>query len=168
MEKHEVIFEGAPTVVGEIRANLLEPFIEATTTALGEMAGAEVNVRTIHQQAIPQRLEDITAVVEMMSATGGFLILSFPQRTAAALAARMLAGVTQEVDDSLIRDCVGEIANVIAGQAKAILAGGPYRFTFSIPKVLSSVSEFRPPPGMNCLAIIFGSDQGDFAVQVWR
>jgi CheY-specific phosphatase CheX len=61
---------------------------------------------------------------------------------------------------------VGEIANVIAGQAKAILADTPYRFTFTVPEVVAA-REFRPPQSLDCLVVAFRSDQGDFALQLF-
>jgi len=153
----------------EIRLHLVEPFIAAATTALSEMAGAEAIVRNVRQQTNPPELNDITAVVEITATTThGFLVLSFPKPTAAALAARILAGTAQKPDDNLIRDCVGEMTNVIAGQAKAMLAGGLYQFTFSIPKVLAGPSDFQPPQCPNCLVISFRSDQGEFALQLLR
>jgi hypothetical protein len=66
-----------------------------------------------------------------------------------------------------IGDCVGEIANVIAGQTKAMVAGGPHQFTFSIPDVLAPVSEFEPPQNWDRFAIAFQSPLGDFEIQVF-
>src|SRR5262245_47953055 len=152
----------------EIRLHLVEPFIAATNAALSEMVGAEAIVQNVRQQTNPAPLNDITAVVEITATTNGFLVLSFPKPTAAALTARILAGTAQAPDENLIRDCVGEMANVIAGQAKALLAGGPYQCTFSIPKVLAGASDFRPPQRSNCLVISFRSDKGEFALQLLR
>ncbi len=146
---------------------LLVPFIAATRTALGEMAGTEVVVRAAFQKSMHRVLGDLAAVLELKSATEGPLVLSFPHRTAAALAGRILAGVTQEVDEPLIRDCVGEIANVVAGQAKALLAGGPYRFAFSIPQVVVVAKECPPQQGLDCLVVAFSSDRGEFALQLF-
>ena len=157
---------GAQPVAGEIRDTLLEPFITATCVALGEMASTEVVVRAVYQKTVPHALGDIAAVLELLSAREGFLVLSFPERTAAALAGRILAGVAEEVDADLIRDCVGEIANVVAGQAKALLAGTPYRFAFSLPKVVVGGPEFRPKQGQDCLVVAFNSDLGEFAMQL--
>jgi chemotaxis protein CheX len=150
----------------EIRHDLVEPFIAATSAALSEMAGAEPIVVAVRQQSFPDPLNDITAVVEITATTTGYLVLSFPQPTAAALTAQILAGATRELDENLIRDCAGEMANVIAGQAKAMLAGGRYQFTFSIPKVLASASDFRPPQRLDCLIISFRSEQGEFTLQL--
>jgi CheY-specific phosphatase CheX len=167
LEELEVDVDGAQPIVGELRANLLEPFIVATGTALGQMAGAEVVVRAVFQKTMHHALGDIAAVFRLRSASEGFLVLSFPERTAAALAGRILAGVSQQVDANLIRDCAGEIANVVAGQAKALLAETPYRFVFFMPQVVVDAKEFRAPPSLDCLAVIFSSDTGSFALQLF-
>jgi CheY-specific phosphatase CheX len=40
-----------------------------------------------------------------------------------------------ELNDGIVNDVAGELANVIAGQAKTMLKGTPYHFTMSIPAV---------------------------------
>jgi chemotaxis protein CheX len=148
--------------VEQIRDSL----IAATCAAVGEMAGTEVAARDSSPQTVDHPLGDIAVVVELRSATGGLLVLHFPGRTAAALAGRILAGVTPQVDEDLVRDCMGEIANVVAGQAKALLAETPYRLTFSLPRVVAG-SAFQPPRGGDCLTIPFGSKLGEFALQLF-
>jgi chemotaxis protein CheX len=167
LDGFEVVDEGAPPVGGEIRDKLLEPFIGATFAALSEMVGTEVVVRAVYQKTMDHALGDLAAVIGLRSETEGSLVLAFPQQTAAALAGRILAEVTPEVDDSLIRDCVGEIANVVAGQAKAMLAEGPYRFVFCLPQIVVRAKDFQPRPGLDCLVAAFASDQGDFALQLF-
>jgi chemotaxis protein CheX len=166
LDLFEIAGAGAQPVVGEVRDKLLEPFITAACTALGEMAGTEVIARAVYRKTLPPALGDIAAVVELLSAREGFLVLSFPKQTAAALAGRILAGVTKEVDEDLICDCMGEIANVVAGQAKALLADTPYRFTFSLPKVVVGGREFDPKQGQDYLVVVFSSDLGEFAMQL--
>ncbi len=158
---------GGQAVAGEIRDQLVEPFITATRAALGEMAATEVAVRAVYQTALHHTLGDIAAVLRLRSGTEGFLILGFPRQTAAALAGRILAGVAAELDEDLMRDCVGELANVVAGQAKAILAGTPYHFAFSLPEVVAGAKEFPSQPCSDCLVVDFGSDAGEFALQLF-
>jgi chemotaxis protein CheX len=131
------------------------------------MAGTEVVVRDVYRKPLHHTLGDVAAVIELLSVTEGFLVLGFPQRTAAALAGRILAGTTEEVGEELVRDCVGEIANVVAGQAKAILADTPHRFTFSLPKIVVGAGEILPQQGPDCLVVDFGSYQGEFALQLF-
>jgi CheY-specific phosphatase CheX len=163
----KIAADGAHPVSAEVRDQLLEPFATATRTALGEMASADVAVRSMSQNPGDHRPGDIAIVVRLASATLAFLVLSFPQRTAAALAGRMLAGVSAVVDEPLVRECVGEIGNVVAGQAKALLAGTPYQFVFSLPEVIIGVSDDQPAPGLDCLVIDFMGDPGEFALRLF-
>jgi chemotaxis protein CheX len=170
LEPREIASGLAEPVTGEIRDSLLEPFIAGTCAAVGEMAGTNVAVRAVYRPLAPCQpaaADDIYTVLQLTSPGEGALVVSFPHRTAAALAKRILAGVTEQLDENLIRDCVGEIANVVAGQAKALLAESPYRFTFSMPTVLADATTFRPKPTHDCLAIGFHCDEGDFLMQLF-
>src|SRR5512147_732929 len=97
------------------------------------MAGVEVIVRSIDRHAAPVAIGDVRAAVAIKASFDGLLILSFSAPAAASVSRRILAGFRQELNPDMIRDCVGEIANVVAGQAKALLAGTPYHFLFSPP-----------------------------------
>jgi CheY-specific phosphatase CheX len=52
-----------------------------------------------------------------------------------------------ELTEEIINDVAGELANVIAGQAKTILKGTRYHFTLSIP-VVSRGAGCRQSPGV--------------------
>jgi CheY-specific phosphatase CheX len=177
MDREEIVLD-FPTstpgcrepVPGDLRQSLLEPFIAATCAALGEMANTEVAVAAVYRQASTDmdRLgSDISVVLGLPSPREGSLILSFPKTTASALGAKILAGVTDAPDEALVRDCVREIANVVAGQAKALLAESPYRFTFSLPAVLPDGKVFEPQRGHDCLSIDFRCDAGQFAMRLF-
>jgi chemotaxis protein CheX len=151
----------------EVRSQLVEPFIAAARAALAEMAGTDVVVRAVGRARLSQAPGDVTAVVWLTSATEGYLVLGFPKRTAAALAGRVFSGVLREIGEDLICDCVGEIANVVAGQAKALLACTPYHFSFSVPRVvIGGAPELEPHSNRDCLAVCFGTDLGDIAMQL--
>jgi chemotaxis protein CheX len=164
----EAAAEGGQSVDGEVRENLLEPFIAAVRAALGEMAGAEPVVRAVYRKPMQHAFGDIAAVILLRSVRGdASLVLGFPQATAAALARRILAEVKHAVEEDLIRDCVGEIANVVAGQAKALLAERPVRFEFRLPQMVVNAAEFQPCQGVDCLVVIFDCDHGSFALQLF-
>jgi CheY-specific phosphatase CheX len=167
MENLETACQAGQPLSGELREQLLEPFIAGVRAALGEMAQTEPVVRAVCRTTLPRPVGDIAAVVGLSSATGGSLIFGYPHRTAATLTRQVLSGLTEVVDESLIRDCVGEIANVAAGQAKALLAETPYRLTFSLPRVLDTHDpELCLSQRLNCLLVIFGSDAGEFALHL--
>lgn len=144
---------------------LLEPFVTAVATTLREMAGVEVVVRDTPEAAGGEELTDVSVALRLDADAEGWLILSFPFDTAAALAGRVLAGIEGEPDEGMIRDCVSELLNVTAGQAKALLFGTPRHFTFTTPTVLTS-----GPPDRTAgwWLIRFDSGAGEFALHLCR
>jgi chemotaxis protein CheX len=160
-------FNAAAVSADDAHRHLLDPFIAAACAALGEMAAADVTVKSSHRAASFRTLGDVSAVLTLSGAMDGFLVLDYPMATAAAFAGRILAGATEKLDDVLIRDCMGEIANVVAGQAKATLADPAGPLVFSVPRVTAAGDDcFRPPPELECLVVDLQTGQGDFFVQL--
>jgi CheY-specific phosphatase CheX len=146
--------------------DLLEPFITAVQAALGEMTGTEIAVRGLRPQPVSDSPEDIAVVLELQPASRGTVILHFPAGTAGALAGRILSGAEDSPDRTLIEDCMGEIANVVAGQAKALLAGTPRQFSFALPRVGGGGPvESRPGIG-NVHSAVFICELGEFGLEL--
>jgi CheY-specific phosphatase CheX len=75
--------------------------------------------------------------------------------------------VKEEINETLVCDCVGEIANVIAGQAKTLLAGTPHQSTFALPQVVAgNPLSSQPEQGRNCLVMNLCSDLGEFTMRL--
>ena len=142
---------------------LVEAVAEAVPLALREMAGVEATACDARPAGAADGFANLSAVVGLTAADGhGWLILSFPERTAAELARRVFAGTTDEVAADLIGDCMGEVANVVAGQAKTLLAGTPSHFTLSTPTVGALPMDLTEGRWV----IRFDSEAGEFAAHV--
>ncbi len=162
----EIAAEGAQPISAEIQENLLNPFIAAIQVSLAEMASTEVVVQGVSRGPGRHPSGHLCAQLRFTSGIEGSMALIFPKGTAEAFAKRMLADVSTEVDAQLIGDCVGEIGNVVAGQAKALFAATPYHFTFSLPKV-ADAEDFQPPPAPNSLVVAFSCDSGEFTLELF-
>jgi CheY-specific phosphatase CheX len=88
----------------------------------------------------------VVAVVRLLRREAGTMTLVLPTSTARRLSEAYLPAGT-ELTDEIINDVAGELANVIAGQAKTILKGTPYHFALSIPDVSRRVG-CGPLPGV--------------------
>lgn len=139
-----------------IPEDLFAALTEAVATALRELAMVEC-------AAIDRAAEaDLFAVLPVTTAAGeGAFVLALPEETALALARRVFAEAGIEPDAAVVRDCAGEIVNVVCGQAKTLLGGTPYHFTLSTPRV-----ETGAPAAERAFVIAFGSDAGPFALRV--
>jgi chemotaxis protein CheX len=144
----------------DTRDELIEAFTAATTFALREMVGVEAVVR----ESRPAPGASLSAVIRLTTAGGeGRLVLSCSESTAAALAARVLAQAVNAVPPEMVRDCLGEVANVVAGQAKVLLVGHPAHFTLSTPTVRAGEAGEL---AAGTWTIPFASDVGEVTVHL--
>jgi chemotaxis protein CheX len=142
--------------------DLVEAFAAGVPFALREMAGVEAVVRDTAPAGDGDGSIAVCAAVRLTTAGGGWdLTMSFPEATAVALARRVLAGAVADVGAGMVRDCMGEVANVVAGQAKALLVGSPSHFTLGTPTV--GTGPGRTAGGR---VIRFDSDAGAFTVHL--
>jgi CheY-specific phosphatase CheX len=139
---------------------LVGAFTEAVGTTLREMAGLEVVPRGVTTGRVTEPLS-FCANLRLSSPGDGDLTLDFPREVVKELARRVFAQAGFEADDPLLADCVGEVANVVAGQAKTLLFGTPQHFVFSLPSVMP---EALPNPEAERLILTFTSEIGEFVL----
>jgi chemotaxis protein CheX len=145
--------------------DLVEAFASAVVFALREMAAVEAVAGDAHRAATADAFTELSVVIRLTALGGeGRMVLSCPESTAKELARRVLVEVTDDPPADLVRDCLGEVANVVAGQAKSLLVGHPSHFTLSTPTVPTgnlgaSATEWWVIP--------FVSDAGAFTIYLY-
>jgi len=146
---------------------VLKAVIDATVITLREMARLEVTPLMPADKKYVKMFGDVSAVIGLLSPADGSLVFSLDEATARTIARRILAGVEESPGDDIVHDCIGEIANVIAGQAKGTLSATPQRFAISTPTIVCGHGhEIRHRNSMSCLLVRFSSEVGDFALQL--
>lgn len=118
---------------------VIEAFTTAALTALRELARIEAFPDDASPAGAAMAAGALSAAVRLLRPAAGSLSLVLPVDTASRLAARYLPEGTP-LTDALIDDVAGELANVIAGQAKTILKGTPFHFALSTPLVTRTAS----------------------------
>jgi CheY-specific phosphatase CheX len=136
---------------------LISLFAESVATALREMAGVDAILSDTKRSNGNEILADIAAILPLTTSTGtGQLIISLPRKTAVALTQKVM---NREDDMGMVHDLMGEMANVIAGQAKARLFGSPAHFKLSTPRIVADGRE-SVTTGQHLLR--FKSEVGEF------
>lgn len=154
-------------VMSEIRDRLIAPFITATEQAFQEMAGIEVKVRALYRKSGYRMFGDLSAIIGLLGESEGSMVLSFPEAMGRTLARKLVQAFGGEPNEDLLRDCIGELANVIAGQARCLITSEKFSFSLSTPTVIAgSGHEIRHKPGNPCLVVAFESELGEFALQI--
>ena len=125
---------------------VIEAFTSSAVTALQELAQLEAIPTNSSAVGTTFAGDAIVAVVRLLRSIPGTMTLLLPPVLARRLSEGYLPAGT-ELTDEIINDVAGELANVIAGQAKTILKGTPYHFTLSIP-VVSRRAACEQSPGI--------------------
>lgn len=142
--------------------NLIQPFINATLTVLKTMAFTEAHFKPPYFKDEKTANGDVSGVIGLTGDASGSLSVSFPEKTILVIVSNMFGERMSEVDDE-IKDAVGEITNMISGQARQELEGLGMSLESAIPTVISgkdhTIKHITTYP---ILAITFSLDEGEF------
>jgi chemotaxis protein CheX len=143
----------------------INPFIASTKTVFKTMVATEITIgKPAFIQPNAEIAADVSAVIGMSGDAVGCVVLSLPMETAVNAASKF-AGVTLTHEHPDFSDALGELANMVAGQAKARFDG--LNVSISLPSVIIGrehvVSQSRAKPR---LALPCASNLGNFTVEV--
>lgn len=148
---------------------IIAQFVDATTTVLQTMAMTEARVGTpfVKQHAAAQG--DITGVIGFSNPKGkskGTMSLTFTTKAALGIVSSMLYEEQAELNDA-VTDAVGELTNMISGQARKGLVGMGMVFEGAIPSVITGTGHtIRHVSTSAILAIPFETQHGPLIVEV--
>lgn len=147
-------------------AQLINPFISATTNALEMMAGIKAVREAPFVKGSFHAFADISGIIGLAGEVQGAVVLSFSQ----GLAGRIFEAMTGEQlpnDASEMADVVGELANMVAGGAKGSLAEQGMSYRISVPTVVTGKEHFVSyKTDGPCLVVPFKVDDETFWVQI--
>ncbi len=120
---------------------LVNAFIDATKEVLSMMAGVEVEKREVFTQKDSKKVYgDVSGVIgftgtqELAGEINGSVAITLPLNSAQKIVASMLMLEPSEIKEGEITDGVGELINMIAGDAKAKYNDN---FKISLPTVVT-------------------------------
>lgn len=143
----------------------INPFIMSVRKVFQTMLATEVRVgKPVIITTKQESTADVSAVIGLSGDALGCVILSLPMQTGEAVASKF-AGVDLTRDHPDFADALGELANMVAGQAKAQLDG--MNVSISLPSVIVGqdhvVSQSRQWPRLH---LPCESPLGTFTVEV--
>ena len=145
--------------------DIAKHFINATAGTLYTMAGVVANPGKFFVKHDKKPLGDITAVVGVAGQKTGTIAVSFTRKSAAALAQGMLGDAVEDLEQDM-RDSVGEITNMISGQARMRIAEAGVSLQASTPTmVVGSDVEIEHMTTAPVIVIPFTTPDSTFAVE---
>lgn len=146
-------------------AEIAKPFIQATKHVLSTMAMLDPAPGKPYVKKSNTAAGDVSAVVGLTGDKHGSISISFSKACAVAIVKNMLGDDIQDIMQDA-KDAVGEITNMISGQARAGLAQMGLAMQASTPTVIfgdnHTISHVSSGP---VVAIPFSTAHGDFTVE---
>lgn len=150
-----------------MKIEYIQPFINATRKVLSTMANLDSKPQKpyLKPESDYKALGDISSVIELTGECRGSIGLSFETNCILKIASGMLGESYEELDDE-VADMVGELVNMISGDARRQLVKLGFSFTAGIPK-LSRGSEHTIDHAVDerIIVIPFKTEAGAFYIE---
>jgi len=150
-----------------LNVSMINPFISATKEVFEVMSGIHVKRKSLFLKKDYKIFGEISGIMGLTGDAAGSIAISFSYDLAKKVISIILDMDVAELEENDVKDGIGEILNMIAGQTKAILADTKYRFKLSIPAVVAGYGyEIYHPENAPCIVVIFEALDMQFALQV--
>lgn len=145
---------------------LINPFIEATLHVLSSLAFTEARAGKPYLKNDSLAQGDVSGIVGLTGETSGTLSVSFSEQSILAIVSSMFGEPVNKIDEE-VKDAVGEILNIVSGQARQKLEMKGRILKGAIPTVITgknhTISHITKHP---IIAIPFDTDNGTFTIEV--
>ena len=146
-----------------MNAKYINPFLVAIKDVFDTMIDLPVTIGKpfIKKDRIPSY--DISSIIGLSGAVIGCVAISFSQEIALQMAGALLEDEFVELDDDCT-DAIGEIANMIAGNAKSAFPVD--NASISVPTVIIGKHSVNYPSGVPVISIPCQTNTGSLSIDV--
>jgi len=146
-------------------AAYITPFIAAIKNVFSTMLQLDVQIGQPSIKNDVATTYDVSGIIGMSGDVVGSIVLSFPQETALNAVARFL-GSRPTVDSPDFADAIGELTNMVSGNAKGMFAGDR-RVSISCPSVVVGMAHIiAKQKDTPTIVIPCKTDLGALAIEV--
>lgn len=142
----------------------INPFICSLVRTFETMVGCDARRGAISLEQTPFPGKSVSGVIGLTGKAVGTVVIDMSEQTAVKIASALLMMELTEMDDDVL-DAVGEIANMVAGAAKAELE--EMELSVSLPNIIvGECHQIRWPKQTHPISIPFDTDMGDVNLMV--
>jgi chemotaxis protein CheX len=147
-----------------MQAQYINPFLRSLVNTFQTMLGCEARRGSIGLVEQGARHYPISGVIGLSGNAVGVVVINISEEVALRADSTLLMTEFTEVTDDVV-DAVGELANVVAGQAKAELE--EFNLSVSLPSVIMGVNhEIRFTSGADAISVPYDTDFGPLRLEV--
>jgi chemotaxis protein CheX len=149
-----------------LNVDYINPFIEATINTFATMANITPVRERVFLKGDGEEVYGVSGIIGLGGEATGAVVLNFPEQVAISAVGRFVGeeftGITAGVVDG-----VGELTNIIAGDAKNRLIQKGYKFEIGLPKIVTGRNYITAQnKSVPCIVISFTCELGKFCIEV--
>ncbi|HOG63821.1 MAG TPA: chemotaxis protein CheX [Spirochaetota bacterium] len=149
-----------------MKVEYINPFVVATQSVFRAMMNVEAVAGKpfLFDPVTGSHAYDISGIIGLSGETTGAVVLSFT-KLCALKSVSAFSGMEIKIFDQTVVDAIGELINIIAGNAKKDLTD--FKLNISLPSVVTGHSHrLNWPTGVPVIMIPFTSELGEFSISV--
>ena len=142
----------------------INPFIVSTIETFKKMLNSDAKPGKVQLKSESAFTYDVSGVIGLSGEAQGSICLSFPKLIALKVVST-LVGSDIKIIGPEVSDAIGELANIIAGNAKQHLT--QFNLSISLPKVIMGKDhKIASQRGIPTIMVPFDCALGNFAMEV--
>ena len=148
-----------------MRAEIINPFLQATSEVLESELGSAPERGTIGLQRSAYTSDEVTAVVAVTGDVAGMVLFAMSEATARGIVSKMMGQDFDEFD-ALAQSGIAEIGNVITGRAAVLLSEAGFPSDLAPPMLIVGKGTMLSTLDVQRLVIPLETEFGAIEVQV--
>ena len=148
-----------------MRAEIINPFLQAASEVLESELGAAPQRGTIGLQRSAYTSDEVTAVVAVTGDVAGMVLFAMAESTARAMVSAMMGQDFPELD-ALAQSGIAEVGNVITGRAAVLLSEAGFSSDLAPPMLLIGRGTMISTLDVQRLVIPMETEFGNIEIQV--
>ena len=148
-----------------MRMELIQPFINAADAVLAESLQCSTKIGDVSMDEETYRRKGVAAIVVITGDIEGRVIFDLDPPTAVNIASH-LAGAPVNETQSIVRETVFELANLVIGNAVTTLNDQGFRFKIHPPELHTAETGERSSEDQEALVMCFEIPQGSVFMNV--
>lgn len=143
-----------------------EKIIDSTLEIFSTMVMMDVSVDSDAVERSGRLQDTITGLIGLAGSYKGVLAIHIPHAVAMAITSNFLGMDITEINED-VEDAVGELANMLGGNIKAVLTENSKEIDLSLPSTISGSSyNFQQSKDAMDVIVKFGTEKGPFLVEL--
>jgi len=148
-----------------MKMELIQPFINAADAVLAESLQCSTRVGDVSMDEETYRRKGVAAIVVITGDIEGRVIFDLDPPTAVNIASH-LAGAPVNESQSIVRETVFELANLVIGNAVTTLNDQGFRFKIHPPELHTAETGERSSEDQEALVLCFDTPKGNVFMNV--